>query len=380
MSEIFQILQDIGKNVDAYSLSQAKIQKQIEEMQENINIVRDSGGGGGYRPKSLGQLAVEGLREQGLNSDLPKGSRKTVTVKAAGTMTTGNVTPVGTNAIPFSLSDAEAGLTRVVRRRPWIMELANVSSTNKMYVQWSEQENPDGTAAATAEGTDKAMIDFDWVEKSKKVEKITAFIKVSKESLDDLDGLGNDINIELRETVMLKVDEDLLSGDGTTPTLDGILNQATPYSAGSFAGTIVAPNFFDALRTAIAQVAAENFNPTAIVLNPADVATMDLSKSATDGHYVLPPFKSANGMVISGVQLVENNGIAPGDFLVGDFSKLNVKLREGFTIDVGYEGDDFVKNLVTILGEIRLAAYIKAVHQKAFVYGDFASAITALTV
>ncbi len=293
-------------------------------------------------------------------------------------MDTSNVTPVGTNAIPFSLASAESGLTRVVRRRPYLLDIANVSSTNKMYVQWAEQANPDGTAGETAEGGSKNQIDFDWVEKSAKVEKLTAYIKTSKESLDDLEGLANEINTELAETVLLAVDAALLAGDGSTPSLNGLLGQDTAYNAGSFAGTIEDPKKSDVLRTAIAQVEAAHFIPNYIILHPDDVASMDLEKSAADGHYTLPPFRSADGMMISGVRVIANTGQTVDKFTVGDFTKFNVRIREAFGIDVGYDGNDFSKNMVTILGEIRLVSYVKANHQTAFVSGDFSDAIAAL--
>lgn len=359
----------------------AQIEKQMKEMKEDVSIMKDRGTQGASN-KSFGQQVVDAMKEADLfKTSLRKGEHRSLEVtinKTVGTMTTANVIPVGTNAIPFSLSDAESGLTRIQRRTPWILELANVSSTNKMYVQWAEQTGVEGSAAETAEGNDKSQADFDWTEKSQKVEKVTAFIKVSKEMLDDLDGLRSEIDTELRERILLQVDADLLSGDGTTPTLKGILSGDTAYSAGSFAGTIEDPNKYDVLRTAIAQVVAANFIPNYILLHPDDVASMDLAKSASDGHYVMPPFKSADGMTVSGVKIVENTGQTVDKFTVGDFSKLNVRMRENLTIDVGLDGDDFTKNLVTILGEIRLASYIKANHATAFVSGDFSDAITAL--
>jgi len=257
------------------------------------------------------------------------------------------------------------------------LQIANVSPTTKMYVQWAEQANPDGAANETAQGVAKNQIDFDWVEKSAKVEKITAYIKVSKEALDDLDGLANEIDTELRETILIKVDTDLLSGDGTTPSLNGLLNQDTAYSAGSFAGTISDPNEFDVIRTAIAQVVTNLFIPNYIIMHPTDVAKLDLTKG-TDGHYALPPFKSADGMTISGVKIIENTGQTVDKFTVGDFTKFNVRIREGLTIDMGLDADDFTKNLITILGEIRLVAYVKTNHVGAFVSGDFGDAIAAL--
>ncbi len=47
-------------------------------------------------------------------------------------------------------------------------------------------------------------------------------------------------------------------------------------------------------------------------------------------------------------------------------------------IQVGYVNDDFTKNLVTILAEMRAVHYVKSNHYGAFVKGDFATAIAAL--
>jgi len=361
----------------------ASIKKQLEEVAEDVNKVKDGNLRFGSANKTIGQMIVEKMKEMGVSSKLPKGERKSfeldipVVNKIAGTFTTANVTGSVSNAIPFSLSEDEAGLTRIVRRRPWIMDIANTSSTSKMYVQWAEQENQDGDAGETTQGSTKNQIDFDWVEKSKKVEKVTAFIKTSKEALDDLDSLANEIDMELREEIMLAVDAALLSGDGTTPSLAGILSMDTAYDAGSFAGTVIDPNKADVLRTAIAQVVANQFYPNYALCHPDDIAAMDLEK-ASDGHYALAPFRSADGTVISGVKVLANTGQTVDKFTVGDFTKLNVKVRQGLTVDMGYDGNDFTKNLVTILGEIRLVSYIKSNHAGAFVSGDFSEAITAL--
>lgn len=289
--------------------------------------------------------------------------------KIAGTMETGNVDAVGTNSIPFELADFEFGLTRIARRAPYLLSIANVSPISTMYAQWAEQENPDGTVTAVSEGSDKPQIDFDWVEKSAKVEKIAAFIKVTKEMLSDLPGIRNEIDTELRELVLLKADDDLLSGNGTSPNIKGILEYATPFSAPQGLGALI-DNNFDQLRAAIAQVVEQKFIPNYIVMHPTDVAGLDLVKSASDGHYLMPPFKSADGMIISGVRIIENLGMTQSEFLVGDFTKWRVRIREAFNMDMGYIDDDFKKNLISILGEMRLVSYVKSNHTGAFVTGD----------
>jgi len=112
-------------------------------------------------------------------------------------------------------------------------------------------------------------------------------------------------------------------------------------------------------------------------VHPSDATQMDLDKT-TEGAYVLRPYTNSDSTVIKGIPVIMNTGIAQGTFLVGDFTKSGVRFKEGLTINVGYENDDFTKNFVTILAETRLVHRVKSNHYGAFVTGDFATAITAI--
>ena len=294
-------------------------------------------------------------------------------LKAAGTMA---LTTNTTGQIPQA--ERESGITRIVRRNPFILDLVNVGSIMSNVWEWVEQKNADGGAAMTAEGAAKSQADFDLVVASANVKKVTAYIKVTKEMLDDVELMRSEIDQELTELIQLKIDDQLLNGTGLTVNLVGINQNATAYAAGAFALAIPTPNNFDVLRTAINQVRVNLFEPNYIIMHPTDVTAMDLAKG-TDGHYILPPFASNDGTVISGIRVVANTGVTIDNFLVGDFSKAGVRFKEGLTINVGYENDDFTKNLVTILAEARLVQRVKSNHYGAFVKGVFSTAITALT-
>jgi HK97 family phage major capsid protein len=275
-------------------------------------------------------------------------------------------------------AEREAGITRIVRRQPYILSLVNTGSIMSNLWEWVEQKNPEGGAGMTAEGVKKSQADFDLVLASATVKKVTAFIKVTKEMLDDVELMRSEIDQELTELINLKIDEQILSGDGLTVNLTGILTNATTFAAGVFALKVANPNNADVLRVAINQANVAQFNPNYIVLHPSDAAAMDLDKG-TDGHYALPPFTSLDGRVVSGIPVVVNTGITEGTFLLGDFTKSGVRFKEGITINVGYENDDFTKNFVTILAEARLVHRVKSNHYAAFVKGTFSTAITAIT-
>lgn len=299
-----------------------------------------------------------------------------ISTKAAATMTTANYSG-GT----IGLSSWDPVFTRVVRRQPFLRQIVTTRPVSSKYVAWAEQATPDGGAAATAEGAAKSQADFDIVERNKLIEKITAYIKVSKESLDDIAFLRSEINTELVELLSLKLDADILGANGTTPNIRGILDYATTYSpVGSvFAAAIDQANNFDVVRAVVATLQNTNYMANYVLINPMDAGLMDMIKvGASDGRYVIPPFASANGQTIAGLQVITNPGVTAGTFVIGDFTKSNLGIREEINIQVGYENDDFTKNLVTILGELRAVHYIKTNHAGAFYKGTFSTVKAAL--
>ncbi|QIY92237.1 phage major capsid protein [Chryseobacterium gallinarum] len=265
------------------------------------------------------------------------------------------------------------------QRMPLFRNIVNVSTIRGNKVTWVNKEAQEGTAGMTAEGAKKSQISWTYTEESADVKKITAFVKVSKEALDDLDFLRSEINTDLREAIEIKLDEQISDGDGLGQNLKGILQYAPTFTVTgtSFDKAVFNANRLDVLRTAVALVKKNRFNPNYIVISPMDAALMDLEKG-TDGHYILPPFVTADGQRIAGILVIENEAIAEGSFLVGDFTKSNLRIREEININLGYENDDFTKNLVTILAEMRAAHYIKKHHIPAFLQGTFAAAITAI--
>lgn len=306
------------------------------------------------------------------NTATPSRDWVKIEMKTVGSMTLGNYT--GGTALTDSL---DPGITPIATRRPFILQLANTQATSSNTIRYVEKKNREGGAAGTAEGAAKSQADFDLVEASVSVIKKTAYIKVSKEMMDDIPFIMGEINGELRTLVELEVDGDLYSGDGTGTNLKGVTAFATTFSAGSFANSITNANRSDVLRVAIAQISTNLFEANVALLHPNDIAMMELEK-ATDGQYVIPPFRAVNGMMIKGVRVVENTGVTEGDFVVGDFTKMNIKQREGFGIAVGLDQDDFTKNYVTILGEWRGVSYFKSNHSGAFIKGTFSTAIAAL--
>jgi HK97 family phage major capsid protein len=300
-----------------------------------------------------------------------------VNIKAAANMTTANYSG---GLIGLTAWDNE--ISRPARRSPFMRQLVRNRPISDQGISWAELANRDGAAAMTAEGALKSKIDFDIVERREVARKITAYVKATKEALQDIPNLRELINTELVEAIELKLDEQILSGDGTGENLKGILEYAPEFAV---TGTVLengvdAANYFDVLRIAAWQVlnsGNSRYNPTVAIINPIDAAMMDVSKSDATG-YVMPPFSTNSGQTVYGLRVVANLGVAPGTFVVGDFSKSVLGIREEININVGFENDDFTRNLVTILAEMRAFHYIKTNDFPAFVQGTFATAAADL--
>lgn len=329
--------------------------------------------------ESFGETVSKELKSQKDNiTALYEGTSKGVKmeVKAAATMTSANYSG-GT----VGLSTFDPSFALVARRSPFLRQIVNVKPVSSQYVAWAEQANRDGGAGQTAEGAAKTQADFDIVEANKKVEKITSYIKASKESLADIAFLQSEIQNDLMSLVNLKLDADLLSGTGTTPALKGILTYATTFAAPT--GTALAvdnANTFDALRAAILQVELAYYQPNYIIMHPTDVALADMIKvGASTNEYINAPFGTQFSFrSFYGIPIIANAGMTRGDFLVGDFTKSNLGIREDVGISIGYDQDDFTKNLVTILAELRAVHYIKSNHTTAFVKGTISTVKGAL--
>lgn len=361
----------VGKNDNSdLKVAIAKLEGTIEGMKEAKIL-------GSTTFKSIGE-SISNTYEKNLDKikELSqKGGVISLDIKAIPTMTIDGSYSGGV----IALTELEQGVTRIVRRAPFLRQIVNAGVTLSKYITYIEQANPDGGADMTAEGALKSQASFDLVERQAVTQKITAFIKVSKEMISDLPFMQREINTELMELVALKLDAQILSGDGLGNNLVGILENAIPWAVGSFAGQVAIPNQLDVLRVAIAQIETALFQPNYIVMHPTDVAKFDVTKTVY-GEYAQPMiYTDLNGVKrYNGIEIIVNTGIDQDTFLVGDFTKSNLRVREEMNIQVGFVNDDFTKNLFTVLCEARATHYVKTNHYGAFVAGNFTDAIVAL--
>lgn len=357
------------------SLSKEDANKMQEHLDKLDVKLQNVGNGGKIDKKSFAEQLEEKLASKEVHEKLVAikdggGNKFNFNIKAAATVVRANY------AGDYLTTDYDASITKTPLNQMLFRNMMNVSTTNKDTVVWINKVGVEGGAGMTAEGAKKSQVSWSYEEENSKVKKITAFIKVSKEMLDDVSFIRSEINTDLVDEINLKFDSQLYNGDGTGNNLKGVYAYAPAFdvTGTDFETGVANANRADVLRVAIALVRAKKYRVNAIVLHPTDIALMELKKGS-DGHYVMPPFTTVDGTRISSVPVVENDSVTEGTFLAGDFTKSNLKVREEVNIQVGQENDDFTKNLVTILAELRAVHYIKSEHTNAFIKGTFAGAL-----
>lgn len=296
-------------------------------------------------------------------------------IKVVGDITSANISG-GNLPVEDRLSGFDTIPTRAVR----LLDVVSRSVTTSNLVSWVSQVNKDGSAGQTAEGATKNQIDFDFVIDAETLKKTTAFIKVSTEMIDDVDFIMAEIRNELLRELLLKVETQVYSGDNAGQNLNGIRTQAPAFAAGTFANTIDNANEIDVLTVAMNQIEiAEQGEPTAIFMHPSNVNALKMVKvSATDKRYVERLVMVAGQMELDGVPIIKTTLVTAGEYLVGNFVNANVIQKAGVLIDIGLDGNDFTKNMRTILAEWRGLNLIKTNKVTSFVKGTFATDKAAL--
>lgn len=313
--------------------------------------------------------AIEKLKS-GIRADLPE-----LQLRAPITMT--EATSLGGSSYLPNVQ-VLPGVIDLVRTQPTFWDRLPKGRTKANPLIWVNKTNKQGNAAFIGEGVLKPLASFELSTESSVPKKVAERMKMSTELLYDVDGMTTLIENELKFEVMTAANAAVLTGVASSTNPKGVTRYASTYTLTTITG-VVTPSNADAILASKAQLASLNFTTGIIAyMNPIDIAKMQLAKGTT-GVYNIPPFQTIDGMNVGGVTVVEDNNIAVGYLLIGDMSKYKVLIHQDFFVQWGWENDDFSKNLVTVIGEMRFHQYVSANHTGAFIYDTFANIKTAIS-
>lgn len=246
-------------------------------------------------------------------------------------------------------------------------------ATASQTISWVNRKDKDGGAAFIEEGALKPLKDWQYETESSTAKKVAVSCKVSTEMLTDAPFMRGEIERLLRQDLMSVVNEKVLTGTGTGAEIKGVTQDAAGYTSSDLDDKIENPNYADAVRAAVLQLRMLNYRPDTLFINPVDNAVIDLTKDTT-GHYLATEMRA----LVSGITIVETANIAKGKFLLMDTSRWMLRPYENLRLEYGLENDDFRKNLVTVIAEMRLHSYQNSIDAGSLVYADFATVLAAL--
>ena len=209
------------------------------------------------------------------------------------------------------------------------------------------------SAAPVAEGALKPESQLTFTKETANVKTIAHWIQASRQIMDDAPMLESYVNGRLLFGLDLAEEAQLLNGDGTGDNLIGLNVVATAYATSLNA---TGDTRADQLAHAIFQTSESEFEASGLILNPRDWHAISLLKDA-DGRYIFGGPAAFAAKVMWGLPVVATKAQAQGTFTVGGFDLASqIWDRMDATIEISNQDrDNFVKNMLTILCEERLA-------------------------
>jgi HK97 family phage major capsid protein len=295
-----------------------------------------------------------------------KGSRVDFELKAVGDMTFANNFSTADSSVTF----VKPGIIELPKRKLHIRELLQVGGMgNKSNFDFVKEIVGEGAPASIGEGATKPQFDLDLQESSVKAEWIAGWLRISRNMLDDVEGMTTFLGSRLPELLLRAEDSQLLSGTGTSPQLKGLMT-AGNFTAASSAATVDVEQIIQA----ISQLESADREANGVLVNPADYYNIMLTKSAGSGEYDLPYslVQIVNGqLIIAGVPVYKSTAMTVDKFLVGDWTMgANLIFREPAKLQFFYEdGTNVRENKVTVRIEERVAFPVYG--NDYFILGDF---------
>lgn len=336
-----------------------KTDKELQELGDTVVELGKSLKRGQLETKSWGEQVTESKEFKEFAGNTNRPTKQYFDIKA---ITTG-ATSGGALGQPYY----DRAPVMLSRPKLHIRNLLNVVQISQGSVEYPEQTSRPTGANTVAEGAMKPESNMAFVMKDLPTRVIAHWVQASNQVLEDMPQLRGIIDGELIYGLREKEDEQLLNGNNAAPNLNGIVPQAEDFLAPI---TIADATMIDTVGLAILQNALADEPADGIVLHPSDWMMMRLLKD-NDGNYLLGAPGSNPEPRLFGLPVVESKGIGAGNFLVGAFqSGATLYDRWAPRVLVSSEDrDNFVKNLVTVLAEERVALAVKKPH--AFTKGEF---------
>lgn len=351
-----------------------KNEKDIKERLKEINV----------HPKGLNEK-IKGLLESDAWKNTAKSGNKFVIEKAANDILTADAT-ADSGAVGLPQMQLPGVTKYPWRATPIFAAVPKRTVGMEHEVSYTEELSRSDAAALKSEGaTQYAQSGATWITRILAFYNFGHFVKISQESLEDIDYVQQEMN-DLLSNGLLRAIEVLLYGGSGSSTVLGVANAAKTFAKTLGMKGVTSPSMRDILMAAKLQVSkgvnattATDANKTGYMANLALIGKSSSYNVTTEKDDINRPLvDNLDSWRPGGLSVVESEDVtetdSQRDFVVGDFSKAMLYLKRNLTIETGFDGNDFTDHMITLRASIRGNLLIKNLEKYAFVKGDFETA------
>jgi HK97 family phage major capsid protein len=213
-------------------------------------------------------------------------------------------------------------------------------------------------AAETAEGAQKPESSITFQLVNQPVSTVAHWLKISRQLAADNAALAAYVDTRLTYGLNLRVELQLVSGDGAGANINGFM-AAGNYTAHGYANAALGATLkrLVLIRKMIADCWIAGAPADGIVLNPVDWANIEIDLITTGAGQNLYSVNEAGQPRLFGLPVIQSIGMAADTVAVGAFAQGLTKYdREGVVVEMSEsDGDNFTRNLITVRAERRLA-------------------------
>ena len=330
---------------------QLKFAKELAALQQ---ASADGASESDNRVKSIGEKFTESANYKAFSANTRdvRGARHIVSTKND-SPTVSTVSPAisrNTIAAPYQL----AGIWGAPEQQLIVENLIPHIPVSSSAVEYLKHTGFTNNAGVVAEGAAKAESTFEFDLATANVVTIAHWTKITEQLAADAPAVTAYINAKMMYGLQLKIDNQIISGTGTSTQLGGFLKSGNHTDYSSAVTIPTGANLMDFALLIKTKLDTLGYPPKVLLLNPADWAGLALLKD-TQRRYLLGGPAGVTTKSLWGLPVETTASVPSGKYVMADFALgSTIYDRQEVALEIDREGDDFRKNLLTIRVERRL--------------------------
>jgi len=405
MTKELEAIEEVAKHVNEMNDRQEneirKLQQQLHEIQQDVQISKDSGSSRGsgqplFKNADVAEFIKQTFDENGKTSH--KASIKLnsgLVLKAAETMTSENFFTGGASTNPEYITGfaKDPVLYQRKRKRNTILDHIPIETTDSPYLIYmnkvevagdSGSQNDSGSAEWITSVAEKPGRSFKVSAVKVEAKKVAIYSNVADKLLRDVSSLANWLQDDLTSEVREEYNDALLNNGVDTDAPLGLKENAIEYSVTpAFDGAVVDPNLIDVLVAAAASMIQLKEEPGKFLISADNYFSLFILKDSNSRY------QNANLIFVSplGVVYVAGVPVYPVDaedvpsthfLLLGADLGFKVKNYGPLVFERGLNADDFRKDKTSFRAFQEVISYIPTDRYNSVMYDTISNVSTAI--